>query len=255
MSYLARFIDQYRSSRKTKLAQTIAAKNNLKVAYEIDSDDASVIIDIYLKRVYNTCFPFYEDAVIVDIGAHRGFFSIFCDTYTGGKSTIYALEPEPSNFRKLTDNLGINHCTKVLPHNIAVSGETGTQQLYISKSVNHSLIRLQEDHPYIDQDTSITIQTTSLLDFIKKENLSRIDFLKIDCEGCEYEMLLNSDSSCFDYISTISMEFHDIHSPEYNVHKLVTHLKRHGYEIVRYEFQETPLPLQMGILVMSKAGH
>lgn len=47
----------------------------------------------------------------------------------------------------------------------------------------------------------------SLDEIFQENNLNRCDFLKIDCEGCEYQLLKNSKGS-IDKIKNISMEFH-----------------------------------------------
>lgn len=252
MVILNKLVTIFRNRKQTKLARSICKNNNVKLAHGIDPDDASVVLDIFLKRVYSTCFPFHEDSVIIDIGAHKGFFSIYSDRYAGKNSTIYALEPEPSNFEQLLANLKLNNCSKVRPVNIGVSDKTGTEKLYTSSSVNHSFIESYNNHTSTKQNKSINIDTTTLSDFIKNNEITKVDFLKIDCEGFEYKILFNTPGHVFNIINTISLEFHDLNSDLYNINKLVRHLVKNGYQIVRYEFQETPQPLQMGILVMTK---
>ncbi|MDG5765865.1 FkbM family methyltransferase [Balneolales bacterium ANBcel1] len=222
---------------------------------KLDADDASVIIDVFYKRVYHNLFPFYADSVIVDIGAHRGYFSIFCDSYSGKNSTIHALEPEPSNFSRLRDNIKANQCSKVQPHNMAVSGETGTRELYVSKSVNHTLVKTKGRHPKDSQEKSVSVNAVTLADFFQNNQIERVDFLKLDCEGSEYEILLQCPKSVLDRIRVIALEFHDTGLPGYNVTGLIHFLEINGYQLVKLEFQETMQPLQMGILVMKNNGY
>ena len=253
MMILNKLISLFENRKMIRRARSICKNNSIRPAHSIDLEDASVILDIFLKRVYSTCFPFHEDATIVDIGAHKGFFSIYSDKHSGNNATIHALEPEPSNFEQLIANVKLNGCSKVTPVNIGVSDKTGEEKLHLGKSVNHSIVESYNNHAGTNSNT-ITISTITLSDFIKDNEISKIDFLKIDCEGFEYKILFNTPGHVFDIISTISLEFHDLNSDVYNINKLVKHLVKHGYQIVRYEFQETPQPLQMGILVMTKKG-
>ena len=76
----------------------------------------------------------------------------------------------------------------------------------------------------------IKVQTISLNDFIKKNKLKKIDFLKMDCEGAEYEILYNLPKNVLNSIKKISMEYHNINET-YNVTNLVAFLEKNDFEV------------------------
>lgn len=73
--------------------------------------------------------------------------------------------------------------------------------------------------------------TTSLEEIIKDNNLNNIDFLKLDCEGSEYDILYGTTNSVLDKISTISIETHQGKADNENTAALIKYLKKVGFEI------------------------
>lgn len=49
----------------------------------------------------------------------------------------------------------------------------------------------------------------SLRDFVSDNNIEKIDFLKIDCEGAEFEIFLNLEKELLKKINRISAEIHE----------------------------------------------
>jgi FkbM family methyltransferase len=129
-----------------------------------------------------------RSSVIFDIGANTGIYALIakCINKT---NTVYAFEPVERVFEKLSFNNKINHYDiKCLP--LAASNFTGSAQIYdtdtehiysvtVNKDLSHSKIPTHE----------VTIQTITLDDLIKKENIAKIDLIKLDVETHEAEVL------------------------------------------------------------------
>jgi hypothetical protein len=73
------------------------------------------------------------------------------------------------------------------------------------------------------------VLTISLEDIIKKEDLPRIDFLKLDCEGAEHDILRSISFETADKIMGIAMEVHSV-PPECSI-DIPVRLKELGYEV------------------------
>ena len=58
----------------------------------------------------------------------------------------------------------------------------------------------------------------------------------MDCEGAEYDILLNTPAEVLRQSKVISMEFHDLREQGYAPQQLVSHLEAAGFEVVVYEF-------------------
>lgn len=252
MNPIGFFLTRLRNWYLIRFVKKVCKKQSIVFSYKIEVRDAEVINDIFFKRVYANAFPFYQNCNIIDIGAHKGYFSLFASRYAGLNAKILSIEPEPSNFNSMVQNIKHNKMENISAFQCAISNETGKQQLFLSETVNHSLVKVDVKHPYIKQDGSIEVDTYSLKDFMKKNSISKVDFLKIDCEGAEYEILFNTDDETFSNIKTIALEFHDIADPDNNIYTLTNFLYQKGYQQLSIIFQDTPMPLNMGILTVSR---
>ena len=76
-----------------------------------------------------------------------------------------------------------------------------------------------------------------------------LEFLKMDCEGAEYEALLGLDETTCAKIRTISIEFHDLKDKRLNSYHLAGFLQKRDFIIVRHEFLKTVARVNTGHLV------
>lgn len=162
--------------------------NNIKVR----ETDNKTIIEAELNNFYE--IP--DDAkVVVDIGAHIGGTSV----YAARKGMeVYAYEPNEDNYKLLVENT--KDFKNVHTFNEAVSGDGKDRDFYVkSDSLLHSFYPTSnKDYKVIKK---VNIKTTTLTDILNK--IGRCDFIKLDCEGAEQEILLNTDVS---KIKNISMQ-------------------------------------------------
>jgi len=122
--------------------------------------------------------------VILDIGAHIGYYTLLFAKLAGEKGKVYAFEPHPGNFALLKKNVEINGYQNVVLESKAVSDKSGKNRLFISKkgSSVHSIFNIH------NSDKSIEIESIKLDDYFKNYN-GRIDWIKIDIEGAELSAL------------------------------------------------------------------
>jgi FkbM family methyltransferase len=134
----------------------------------------------------NSCKP---GAVVIDIGAHIGLFSIIASQVTGNTGKVYAFEPAPSTYELLQKTLAINHNGPVIEtFKKAVGRETGKITFFVSDGEadnGNSLVNYKDDRPL----HGIDVEVTSVDAFVKEKKLTRLDFIKIDVEGAEYDTL------------------------------------------------------------------
>lgn len=132
---------------------------------------------------------FSQNPVIIDIGANVGIVSFyFAKKYPNAK--IFAYEPHPLNYENLVKGIKTNKINNVYPFNLAVFSKSNLNvkiHLHENNTSASSVFRYLPEDPYVE------VKTISLEDIIKQNGISYIDFLKIDCEGAEFDILENTD--------------------------------------------------------------
>jgi FkbM family methyltransferase len=144
-----------------------------------------------------------RDAIVVDVGAHIGSFTLLA-AWMAPEGRVLAYEPEPSNFEMLERNVGLNGLTHVRAAACAVGGVAGERELFFSAKPSstggHSLVR--------PGGRSIRVRCTTLDRIVADEALDRIDFLKLDCEGAERELLEGASAETLARVRRGAMEVH-----------------------------------------------
>lgn len=233
-------------NKKSEFEQ-VCKSNFLELDYVLNRTGLGIFYDIFQRREYADYFPFYENAIIVDIGGHYGYFSLFALKNSGIDSKIYVFEPDPENFKVLSANIKES---KIVASNKGVSSFVGATTLYLGNSTNHSII---SDYALNKKETRIiTIQTVSLSYFMQQNSLNKIDFLKMDCEGAEYDIILNSDDKTLQKVQVYSLEFHDTKRADQTANKLIERLSGLGYRVAKFVYEPTNLGLNYGKLIMLK---
>jgi len=153
-----------------------------------------MVKEIYEDRVYERFFRVEEGDVVVDVGANVGVFTLKAWKQAGQRGKVVSFEPESRNYKRLCRNIGINGCANVFPVNAAVSDFDGVADFYIKDvSLQHTLLpRTTLSH---DTQTVTTrkVEARTLLSVLEELGMNRIDFLKVDAEGAELEVLRGSE--------------------------------------------------------------
>ena len=205
---------------------TVFFKNGLKCIIRNKSDSIAFFENFFLKL--NTPEKEFEiklNDIIVDIGAHVGYFTLI-STKNASLGKIYSIEPHKESFEILKKNLLLNNITNVNAFNVAITKSTGKIRLYIDKDnqIGNTIIK-NKNH-----NQSEYVDSFSLKDFVSNNKNEKIDFLKIDCEGAEYEILMNASSSDLNKIKKISVEIHEKIVP-YSKEVMIEKLEKHGFNI------------------------
>ena len=205
----------------------INLKNGMKYIVRSRTMDRAVIKEVWLKNIYNQHgIKVEEGDTVVDIGAHIGVFSTYAaELNKTGK--IFAFEPFSENYTMLEQHKVLNKKENLTTYNKAVARATGKQTLYLSPNSNtggHSF------HLTKNSDREIEVETTTLRAFCDQNNIGTIDFLKLDCEGAEFE-ILQADKSILDNVKKIVLECHPY---EHNtVMSMMALLKERGFKVYR----------------------
>ena len=118
-------------------------------------------------------------AVVLDIGAHIGHFTILAASVVGVGGAVYSFEPAPRNFQRLSENIKLNHFeahVEALP--IAISDHMGTVEFYDdggTAGTEYSMFPQRHG----EHGVAFSTQTESLDHFAEDHKLVSVNFLVI----------------------------------------------------------------------------
>ena len=183
------------------------------------------------ETIFDRCYEkefikFEDDWNVIDIGVAFGDFSIwYAKTYP--RSRINAFEPHPDSFELANLNIQTNSITNIRLQNKAVGSNDRIE------NINFNFRTAPGSHSLCDNKSNQNTETQQVSFLSLKNilaNISSIDLIKLDCEGGEYDILLNSSNETIQKIRFLVMEWHD-GITSHNHHELVKRLKDCGFEV------------------------
>jgi FkbM family methyltransferase len=149
--------------------------------------DHEGIKEIYGSGEYEKLFRIHEGDVVIDVGAHIGIFAVKAARLVGGKGVVVAIEPDRENYSFLMANKKINNLKNVIPVCGALSDYRGKARLYSWKCMvgGYSIVEKHSSH-YVE------VPVFTLDHLATQLGLVEVDFVKIDAEGAELEVLQGS---------------------------------------------------------------
>ena len=189
--------------------------------YNGKKDMHYILNEIFYQKVYNNDFVCVaENDIVFDIGFNYGFFTLDALTYKPKK--IIGFEPNP-NLVKLFNRL---HIDSVELHQSAVSDKAGSTVFYENNFSGKSSI-----HSDVNSDTSSNSYQVNICSFNDMaEQYDVIDYLKVDCEGAEYEIFESIPNEFLtNRIRKIALEFHH-NINDIKVVNLISKIKECGFE-------------------------
>jgi FkbM family methyltransferase len=118
--------------------------------------------------------------VVYDVGSNVGFYALLASPLVGLKGKVYAFEPVPKIFDRLTKHISINNLKNVEANQLAISDKSG--RVAFKEGQDTSTGRMAETG-------DMEVDALSLDDFVARRNAPLPDFVKIDVEGHELNVL------------------------------------------------------------------
>ncbi|HBO9849838.1 FkbM family methyltransferase [Pseudomonas aeruginosa] len=140
------------------------------------------------------------DATAMDIGANIGLTSLALSSICHSGAVI-AIEPVPHTFELLSKNLATAGIRNVSTINVAVGAGEGSVSMFVDERNLATSFVVD-----IDSDSSQEIPLTSLDSLVSLSGVERLDFIKIDVEGCELEVLKGAESTLNRFKPVVMLE-------------------------------------------------
>jgi FkbM family methyltransferase len=222
--------------------KTQTLPNGYKVSYRNDCELQVIYNDVFNRNTYffKTDNP---EPRIVDCGGHIGLAVLYFKSLYP-KSTIVTFEPNPETFALLTKNIAQNNLHGVEANNIALSCEDNDDAtFYVGKNFLEAWDSTDTIKPDLwvnmNRYRRISARSARLSSYIA----NGVDFLKLDIEGAEYDVLGESRDK-IGSVGAITLEYHqNAHNlAEGKLEKTLEILSSAGFEYELY-YQSHPVSL------------
>ena len=132
-----------------------------------------------------------------------------------GNTTFYVYEPDTRSYNDLVEKKAEKeYAEDYIYINQGLSEAGGEQKFYLTNEpTGSSLLKPDKNNPFVTDDNAyffpckeITIQTTTITDSLKEQNLDHFDFIKIDVQGAELQILKGISTNLLNTSLLIELE-------------------------------------------------
>ncbi|MEM3771782.1 MAG: FkbM family methyltransferase [Candidatus Micrarchaeia archaeon] len=159
-------------------------------------------------------------ALVVDIGGNIGDSCIYFAV--NGANKVICMEPQEISFQAMLKNIGLNHLEeKIIP--LMAAAESTETIIKVKQDKNPT-----GENSLIQSEQGEAVQVLALGSILRKFINNRSDcnkILKIDCEGCEYDLILHSTVEELAQFNQIIVEYH------YGIKDLSKKIEKAGFKV------------------------
>jgi FkbM family methyltransferase len=183
--------------------------------------------------------------VCFDVGANIGVYSVILANVSGDPRNVHAFEPVDHVRKKLTNNAKLNGLKGLNVNDFALGSAPGTLAMHQIKeghfrggtstfTLNKNVAKIGEGQFDVRQ-----VEIRTLDQYVSEHVLDRVDFVKIDVEGFEIEVLKGAAETINRFKPTIILEYEESRHAEH-ADTLRKILFGSGYEVSEYiSFKDT----------------
>jgi len=202
----------------------IKLRNGIKYKVRKHDSDKWVVDELWVHGIYNSRgFEIGKNDTVIDIGAHIGVFSVFAGSQA---KEVIAFEPFHESYELLKENLELNNIANVKTVNLGVSEKREKCRIYLEEnnSCCNSICK--------KSDKFTEIRCITLEDVFRDYKIKHCNYLKMDCEGSEYGILLNTPDKILKRIDRIVLEYHDGFVEGYSHEDLQGFFEKKGFDVI-----------------------
>jgi FkbM family methyltransferase len=198
-----------------------------EVVVRENTADEEVLQESFDRDLFFAGVPQYaprEDDVIIDVGAHIGTFSLLASSKVP-RGKVFAIEPSRDTFTLLRINVALNRKDNITACHLALMDRGGTARLsHDAGNWGHSSVATLSG-------SGEDVPSESLCAFLDQNHIASCAFMKMNCEGSEFPVLLGSTRATLSRFRMILVLYHcDLWKS--NSHTdLVSHLENAGFDV------------------------
>ena len=194
-------------------------KNRYKIIFKDPKAFLYSVKELFVVEIYK--FKAQDDTpYIIDCGSYIGTSILFFKTqYPNAK--ILAFEPDNSNFELLNNNIKNWDLKDIEIQNAAIwIDNLGVN--FIADGNMASKIDESNNTAHNENQKTKSVRLKDLL-------TEKIDFLKIDIEGAEYEVLVDCESK-LSFVENLFIEYHGNYNEMYKLNKILNILIENNFK-------------------------
>jgi FkbM family methyltransferase len=125
---------------------------------------------------------------VLDIGAHHGYYTLLASMRVGESGKVIAFEPSPRERKRLQRHVRLNECGNVQIEAYALGSEDKQADLFLVEGAEDYCNSLRP--PVVQARTrTVRVKVTSVDEYLSRNRIEKVDFIKLDTEGAEREVL------------------------------------------------------------------
>ena len=197
--------------------------------------------EIFLKN-FN-----FQNMIVYDIGGYEGIYTIFFAKSVGSEGKVYVFEPNPLNYEIILKNLNLNDITNVELNQMAI-GESHRSSQFVYPNISFGTGTLDKEiqQQIINEKnySLIEVNVESIDNLVINKKILRPDFVKIDTEGLELEILRGMQYTLSTFKPNLFIEIHgaDVNDKIKNANEIFQFLTKYNYSFYHVETQHSVLP-------------
>jgi len=225
ISGLYRFFTRKHEASGYKLA--IEEKSGFLVAHRSGTTDLQVIEHSFENDIFFSGVPEYtpsENDIMIDVGAHIGTFSMLASRKVP-KGKVFAIEACRESYNYCLVNKKLNDLNNVETCNYALHDKEGTIKLnYDTEGWGHSITSVLTGE-------GEEVQAISMESFMSKYKIDQCNFIKFNCEGAEFPIILGTPISILAKFKFMLVLYHLDLAPESSLVQLENHFTNAGFKL------------------------
>ena len=172
--------------------------------------------------------------VVLDIGANKGFFTL--NALQKGASKVYSVEPVKHSYEQIKKLL--NDFPNVEPINNAIGETNGTISMFVDSDASATNCVTTYGDMFGRESNKVDVESININTLIEQID-SKINYMKVDCEGSEFELFKTITEQNLKNIDKLVIETHGDEIDAF-VHKTLTNnnFRVHKHNNILYAINE-----------------
>lgn len=173
------------------------------------------------QEQYNRYYELKQGNTVIDAGGFWGTYSLFASKMVGSSGQVIVFEPDKENLKKLTGHIDLNQLTNIRIINKGLWKHTATLKFSNTGGLGSSFIDAQS--------CNTMAEVVSLDNFLNKEGIKKVDFIKMDIEGAELEAIDGAEKTLGSGTHLAIASYHIVNDEPTSI-KLEVLLGKHNYD-------------------------